>query len=340
MLLKGEMVLYKMFNMLFLTVATLAILMVTGCGGSVVATVNGEKITSAELSQRVDLTKSSMEQQGIDFSGENSQELLDSLQKSVLEEMINYKLLLQEARQLGQLTNEQVQEKIMPLKEQFPSEEEYDDFLAQLMLSEEEVAYILNLQEQVTKDVPVVPEAEVKNYYEENIEQFEQPEQVQVRHILFLVGEGDQDTPVKHTEAEAREMAEEAIAQLKQGKDFAELAREKSEDSVTKNDGGLFTFSEGEAVKEFADAANALSPGAYTQTPVKTEYGYHVIKMEKKIPAGKYSFDEVKQQLTYQLSEKAKETKFSEYMQEVRNKATIVNKLAELEGSPPNESKE
>lgn len=331
---------YKMFKMLLLTVATLAILTVTGCGGSVVATVNGEKITSDELSQRVDLTKSSMEQQGVDFSGENSQELTDSLKKSVLEEMINYKLLLQEARQLGQLTNEQVQEKITPLKEQFPSEEEYDDFLAQLMLSEEEVAYILSLQEQVTKDVPVVPEAEVKNYYDENIEQFEQPEQVQVRHILFLVGEGDQGTPVKHTEAEARQMAVEAIAQLKQGKDFAELAREKSEDSGTKNDGGLFTFSEGEAVKEFADAANALSPGAYTQTPVKTEYGYHVIKMENKIPAGKYSFDEVKQQLTYQLSEKAKETKFSEYMQEVRNKATIVNKLAEQEGNQSNESKE
>jgi peptidyl-prolyl cis-trans isomerase C len=326
--------LYKKFRMLLITMTTIVILTVTGCGGSVVATVNGEKITGEELSQRVDLTKSSMEQQGVDFNGDNSQQLMDYLKKSVLEEMINYKLLLQEARQLGQLTAEQVQEKITPLKEQFSSQEEYNEFLAQLMLSEEDIAYILNLQEQVTKDVAVVSEDDVKNYYDENIEQFEQPEQIQVRHILFLVNEGDQDNQVKHTDAEARSMAEEVITQLKQGRDFAELAKEKSEDNGTKTEGGLFTFSEGEAVKEFSDAAKSLSPGQYTQTPVKSEYGYHVIKMEKKIAAKKYSLDEVKQQLTYQLNEKAKETKFSEYMQEVRNKATIVNKLVEQEGSP------
>lgn len=324
---------YRKISMLLLIIA---ILTVTGCGGSVVATVNGEKITSEELSQRVNMTRSSMEQQGVDFSGDNGQLLMDSLQKGTLEEMINSKLILQEARKLNQLTAEQVQEKIAPLKEQFSSAEEYNDFLAQLMLSEEDLAYILNLQEQVTKDVLPVSEADAKNYYDENIEQFKQPEQLQVRHILFFVDEGDKNYPVKHTNTEARQMAEDVIAQLKQGKDFAELAREKSEDTATKNEGGLYIFSEGEAVKEFSDAASALIPGEYSQTPVQTIYGYHVIKMEKKIAAGQHSFAEVKQQLIYQLSEKAKESKFNEYMLEVKNKSTIVNKLAEQEKSPSN----
>ncbi|MDD4169017.1 MAG: peptidylprolyl isomerase [Desulfotomaculaceae bacterium] len=328
---------YRKISILLIIMTTMVILIVTGCSGSVVATVNGEKITSEELSQRVNMTKSSMEQQGVDFSGENGQVLMESLQKGVLEEIINNKLLLQEARKIDQLTAEQVQEKIMPLKEQFSSEKEYNDFLDQLMLSEEDIAFILNLQEQVTKDVPPVSEADAKNYYDENIEQFEQPEQLQVRHILFFVDEGDKNYPVKHTDTEARQMAEDVIAQLKQGKDFAELAREKSEDTATKNDGGLYTFSEGDAVKEFSDAAAILSPGEYSQTPVQTEYGYHVIKMEKKIAAKQYSFEEVKQQLIYQLSEKAKESKFSEYMKEVQDKSTIVNKLTEQEGSPSNE---
>ncbi|MDD3654110.1 MAG: peptidylprolyl isomerase [Desulfotomaculaceae bacterium] len=320
---------YSKTSILLILVTAIIALTVTGCGDNVVATVNGEKITSEELSQRVNMTKSSMEQQGFDFSGDNGQILMDYLQKGALEEIINNRLLLQEARKIGQLTTEKVQELIMPLKEQFSSEQEYNDFLTQLMLSEEDTAYILNLQEQITKDVPPASEVDAKNYYDENLEQFEQPEQLQVRHILFFVDEGDKNYPVKHTNSEARQMAEDVIAQLRQGKDFAELARERSEDDQTKNDGGLYVFSEGDAVKEFSEAAAALKPGEHTQTPVQTEYGFHVIKMEKIIPAKQYSFEEVKQQLIKQLSEEAKESKFNEYMKEVQNKSTIVNKLAE-----------
>ncbi|OPY58864.1 MAG: Foldase protein PrsA precursor [Pelotomaculum sp. PtaU1.Bin035] len=321
----------KKLKFWLLAPAALAILMFSGCGGDIVATVNGEKITGKELEQRVDEVKTSMEKQGVDFSGDNANVYMESLRKKTLEDMIDSKLILQEARKSGKLTPEQVQEKIKPLKEQFSSGEEYENFLDQVKMSEEEVAYILNLQEQVTKDVPPVSEEDVKKYYDENQKQFEQPEQLQVRHILFF--SGDQDTPVKHTDTEAKQMAEEVIAQLNQGKDFAELAKEKSEDSATKDNGGLYTFSEGQAVKEFSDAAYALGPGEYTQSPVKTEYGYHVIKMEKRIPAVQYSYDQIKQRLADQLSEQAKQGKFNDFMQEVRNKATIVNKLAEKEES-------
>jgi len=318
---------YRSIKFLLLALTVLAVLAVSGCGDDVVATVNGEKITCEELSQRVNEIKSVMEQQGIDFNGDQGKIYMESLQKKTLDEMINLKLILQEARKAGELTPEQVQEKVKLFKEQFPSGEEYDKFLEQMKMSEEDVAYILNLQEQVTRDIPPVSEADAKKYYDENREQFEQPGQLQVRHILFFVDDGEKGYPVKHTDAEARQMAEEVIAQLKQGKDFAELAREKSEDSGTKADGGLYTFSEGEAVKEFSDAAYALKPGEFTTSPVKTEYGYHVIKMEKKIAARQYSFDEVKQQLTYQLTEQARESRFNDYLQEIKSRATIVNRL-------------
>jgi len=313
---------------LLLTLAVLMVLAFAGCGQDVVATVNGEKITGAELSQRVDQIKSGMEKQGIDFSGDKGQVFMESLREKTLDEMINNKLVLQEAKKLGKLTQEQVQEKVRPFKDQFPTVEEYEKFLDQIMMSEEDVAYILNLQEQVTKDVPPVSEDDVKKYYDENKEQFERPEQLQVRHILFFIDDGSKGYPVQHTDAEARQMAEDVIAQLNQGKDFAALAREKSEDSGTRNGGGLYTFGEGEAVKEFSDAAYALSPGEYTRTPVKTEYGYHVIKMEKKIAAGQYPFEEVKQRLAEQLNDQAISSRFSSFMQEVKDNAKIVNKLA------------
>ncbi|MDF9407713.1 peptidylprolyl isomerase [Pelotomaculum isophthalicicum JI] len=315
-----------------LTLAVLMIFALAGCGQDVVATVNGEKITGAELSQRVDEAKASMEKQGVDFSGDKGQTLTESLRKQTLDEMINNKLFLQEARKSGKLTKEQVQDKINIFKLQFTSTEEYNQFLAQIKMSEEDIAYILNMQDQVAKDIPPVSEDDVKKYYDENKEQFTHPEQLQVRHILFFVDDGSKGYPVQHTDAEARQMAEDVITQLKQGKDFAALAAEKSEDSGSKNNGGLYTFSAGDAVQEFADAASALSPGQFTQTPVKTEYGYHVIKMEKKIAAGQYPFEEIEQRLTEQLNQQAVSDKFSSMMQEAKNNAKITNKLTAKEG--------
>lgn len=155
------------------------------------------------------------------------------------------------------------------------------------------------------------------------------PEQLQVRHILFFVDEGDKGYPVKHTDAEAKQMAQDVIDQLEAGKDFSELAKEKSEDSGTKADGGLYTFSKGEAVPEFEDAAFALEDGEYTKTPVKTDYGYHVILREKLIPAETPSFEEVKDKIAEQLNDQAKQTKFSQFMQEAKNNADITNKLVD-----------
>lgn len=318
----------KILRPLILSLALLAVIMTfSGCNGNVVATVNGEKITSQELDKQVEELKALYEQQGVDFSGDNGANLLETLRKSVLQQMINNKLMLQEARKMGTLSAERVQEIIGQFKQDFSSEEEYRDFLNQIKMTEEDIAYILNMQEELTKDLPPVTDDEIKKYYEENKERLGQPEQLEVRHILFFVDEGDKGYPVKHTDAEAKQMAQDVIAQLQQGKDFSELAREKSEDSGTREGGGLYTFSKGQAVPEFEEAAFALKDGEYTTTPVKTSYGYHVIKREKLIPAHTPSFEEVKNELAAQLNEEAKQARFNQYMQEAKNNADITNKL-------------
>ncbi|KUK81376.1 MAG: Parvulin-like peptidyl-prolyl isomerase [Pelotomaculum thermopropionicum] len=213
------------------------------------------------------------------------------------------------------------------VKEQFASGEEFESFLSQSGMTEEEAAYVLNLQEELTKDVAPVSEAEAREYYEANQEQFSQPEQLEVRHILFFVDDGVSDYPVKHTDAEAKELAGQVIDQLNQGADFAALAEEKSEDEGTKANGGLYVFSKGQAVKEFEEAAYALRPGEYTGTPVKTKYGYHVIKMEQKIAAGQQTFAQVKENLMQQLLQQSQQEKFNRFMQDAKDKADIVNNL-------------
>jgi peptidyl-prolyl cis-trans isomerase C len=305
----------------------LIILIFAGCGENVVATVNGEKITRDELTLQANELKESYEQQGIDFSGDDGQTMLASLEKDLLEQMIETKIMLQEARKIGKLEAQDIQEIIKPLKEQFPTETEYNTFLSQVKLSEEDVAYILYLQDEVTKDVASVSEEAVRKYYDENQEQFSQPEQLEVRHILFFVDDGTTGLPTQHSDAEAKKMASDTIALLDQGRDFAELAKEKSEDTGTKTEGGLYTASESGTVPEFYAAAAALSVGEYTEEPVKTDYGYHVIKLEKVIPAEVESFDAVKELLAEQLTDQAKQEKFNLYMQEAKDKAVIVNKL-------------
>ncbi|MFX4262855.1 peptidylprolyl isomerase [Pelotomaculum propionicicum] len=315
-----------------LVLLALAALVFAGCGKDIAATVNGEKITMDELTLQVNELKEMYEQQGLDFSGDNGQALVDSLQKDTLESMIETKIMLQEAKKLGKLEPQAIQEKLAPLKGQFPSEDDFKKFLEQVKLSEEEVAYILFLQDEVTKDVAAPTEEDLRKYYDENTDQFSQPEQLEVRHILFFVDDGTKGLPAQHSDEEARQLADDVIAQLDEGSDFAELAKEKSEDTSTKAEGGLYTATESSTVTEFYTAAAALSEGEYTAEPVKTDYGYHIIRLEKVIPAQQQPFEEVREALMEQLTDQAKQEKFNQKIQEAKDKAVVVNKLEEKQG--------
>jgi peptidyl-prolyl cis-trans isomerase D len=141
---------------------------------------------------------------------------------------------------------------------------------------------------------------EVDEHYRANIDQFSNPEQVRASHILLKTEGKD--------EAEVRKAAEGLLAKVKAGADFASLAKQLSEDDVSKARGGdLDFFGRGSMVKPFEDAAFALAPGE-TSDLVKTDYGFHIIRVAEKRPAGTRPLDEVRQQITEQLKwERAQE---------------------------------
>lgn len=140
----------------------------------------------------------------------------------------------------------------------------------------------------------VTPSAqEVEQYYNTNIEQFSQPEQVRAQHIL-LKTEGKDDAAVK-------KQAEGLLAQVKGGADFAALATKFSEDDVSKVKGGdLDFFGRGQMVPEFDKVAFELQPGSVSDL-VKTQFGYHIIKVTDKRAASQRTLAEVKDQITEQL---------------------------------------
>jgi peptidyl-prolyl cis-trans isomerase C len=129
--------------------------------------------------------------------------------------------------------------------------------------------------------VDVVTDAEVKARYDKEVAALPKQEEVHARHILVK------------TEDEAKEV----IKELDAGKDFAAVAKEKSTDPNKSDGGDLGYFQRGRMVKEFDDAAFALPVGTYSKTPVKTDFGYHVIKVEDKRDAPPPPFDQVKDQV-------------------------------------------
>lgn len=133
-----------------------------------------------------------------------------------------------------------------------------------------------------------VPESQISEYYASHQQEFQQPEELHVRHILIRPKSQD-DTGWQDAQTRAREMSAKVMTP---GADFAALARQYSEDPGSKDSGGdLGWFPRGRMVKEFEDAAFRLSPGEVS-APVKSQFGYHILKLEGRRPGGLRSLAE------------------------------------------------
>ena len=140
----------------------------------------------------------------------------------------------------------------------------------------------------------VVTAREVERNYNQNAETYSTPEQVRASHIL-LKTDGKND-------AEVKAKAEDLLKQIKGGADFAELAKKNSQDEASAKQGGdLDYFARGRMVPEFDEVAFSLQPGQVSDL-VKTQFGYHIIKVVDKKPATTRSLDEVRAQITDQLA--------------------------------------
>lgn len=156
------------------------------------------------------------------------------------------------------------------------------------------------------KDLKVTDE-EMKAYYNENKERFKDiPERIRVRHILVA------------DEAKASDI----LKRLKEGGDFIELAKEYSICPSAKNGGDLGYFSRGRMAPLFEEAAFKLNTGE-TSDIVKTNFGYHIIKMEDRKKAGSSDFDDVKYEIEQSLIFQKRDKKIRELISTLRSKAKI-----------------
>jgi peptidyl-prolyl cis-trans isomerase D len=153
-----------------------------------------------------------------------------------------------------------------------------------------------------------VAEADMQDYYESNLEKFKNPKTVQARHILIKV---DQNAKPEEVES-ARQRAEDVLKLARDGQDFAALARQYSEGPTKTKGGDLGTFRREAMVKPFADKAFSMKAGDISD-PVRTRFGWHIIKVENANPAKTLSLDEARADIEKTLkTERSKNLAYDE----------------------------
>ena len=162
------------------------------------------------------------------------------------------------------------------------------------------------MQNKVYSDINISKE-ETKNYYDNNKEQFKQNKRVDISHILV----------------EDANTAQELKTKIENGKEFAEVAKNNSIDKQSAKQGGRLGFIEkGQVIPQFEDAAFNLEVGEVSDV-IKTQNGYHILTVNEIKEATQRSFEEVRNQIEERLKNKKSQSKYQEYVQNLRDKANV-----------------
>jgi peptidyl-prolyl cis-trans isomerase D len=173
------------------------------------------------------------------------------------------------------------------------------------------ISYVEISLDQIAEGVTVSAD-KVQEIYDDNVESYISPETRETRHILLSTTSGEDD------DAQLAK-AQEIFDQLSNGADFAELALANSQDPGSKNNGGSLGEVEiGTMVPEFEEAAFALAEGAISQ-PVKSQFGYHIIRVDKILGGVAQSFDEVKFDIEQEERDRIAEDRLLENVEQLRN---------------------
>jgi parvulin-like peptidyl-prolyl isomerase len=209
-----------------------------------------------------------------------------------------------------QVTDKQVTDRLADIKKQYfgGDEKKYTEQLKQQNLSDAQVRRDIRAQliqeelyKKVTADVKV-SEADVRKHYDENQEQYGTPESRDVRHILVP----------------GKKLADQLYAQLQDGANFAALAKKHSKDPGSAAQGGKLTVAKGATVPEFDKLAFELDENELA-TPVKTQYGWHIIQaVSETKPAKVTPFAEVKESIEQQLLQTRKNERMTKWVEDVK----------------------
>jgi peptidyl-prolyl cis-trans isomerase D len=211
----------------------------------------------------------------------------------------------------------------------------FNDHKEQYRVGEKRKVRFLTIDQEALRAKASVTGQQIERYYNDNIQQYSTPEQVRASHILIkTTGKAEEDDA-------AKKKAEDLLAQIKKGADFAELARKNSQDEGSAVKGGdLDFFPRGQMVAEFDKVAFELQPGQVSDL-VKSQFGYHIIKVTDKRPATTKTLAEVRGQIEDQLKSEQAQAAAQKLANEVAGelkKPADFEKVAKTRGLQTGES--
>ncbi len=271
----------------------------------VIAIVNNENITLEEFNKEF---KGMVLETQAKVGDPNTRRLKEAF----LNQMIERKILVQEARKLGlMVSKEEINRALQEIKLDY-KEEEFLERLKLIGIGLDELRQRLEerlLAEKMIRSAAdyhgEVDEKEALKFYEENRSYFQVPEMVRVRQIVVLDGQE----------------AIQILKRLKKGENFEKLAREKSIGPEKDKGGDLGYFSRGERPSEF-DLVFEMEVGRISDI-IKTPYGYHIFKLEEKIEPREIPYNEAKSKIIQAIAKKKGEENFRQWLKKLKQKARI-----------------
>lgn len=288
-----------------------------GCDktSDIIGEVNGEPITSENYASHLNFLKFFYTlQTEMILDEEKDQAVMDTLKSQTFDDLVLEKILRQQADIEGiEITAKEIKEEIEIVKSSH-GDENYKSLLQEMGMTENQLKEQIKtqkiyavLREKITADI-IISEQEVRQYYQDNIDQFVDQGGMQLSHILI----------------DTEEKAKEILIKLEKGENFADLAEEFSSCPSGAQGGDLGLINKDSSfVTEFKEAALQLKSGEMTEEPIKSEFGFHIIKAGEMQEAKTASFEEIEKGLHQKLSEDKKVEFFNNYLEDLRNKAEI-----------------
>lgn len=286
----------------------------------VLARVNGETIGKAEFEEAIRAIEG---RAGRPVPPEKR----DEVYRDLLDQLVGFHLLTQEskARKIA-VADSEIDGQIGRIRQQFPTEEAFKQALAEQKVTLEKLRDEARTRMSVSKvvEAEVAPKVSVQptdisSFYEQNKERFKEPESVRASHILIRAPENADEAATNKARAEA----DDVLKQARGGTDFAKLASEHSQDPGSATKGGeLSFFTKGQMVPEFEAAAFALKAGELSGV-VKTQFGFHIIKLHERRAERIVPLTEAQEQISQYLSQQQRQEKTDAFVDQLRAKAKI-----------------
>jgi len=306
-------------------------------GSDVLITVNGVDITQKQLDDLLKPHLDRLVKQAASLPPAFLEQQMKLLKDQALQEMIRMQLLDEQVKKAnivitdqevtGEITRMAALQKPPATLEEFKAKmEAYGYNYEQL---KNQMQAMLGQQKLVAQKYPdevKVTEEDAKTFYEQNKARYDVPEQVRASHILIKPDLSDPNSDPNQAKAAAKAKAEELLKKVKEGGDFAALAKEHSACPSAAQGGDLNFFprtGRGSMVTEFSNAAFALEVGKISDV-VETQYGFHIIKVTDRKEASVTSFDQVKQSLMNEVAQRKLQELAMKYVEQLKLEAKIV----------------